>query len=151
MEIVKAVEEILLPIADKENIEIVDIEYVKETKQKVLRIYIDKENGVNLDDCTKMSNLFGDMLDKKDIIKEEYVLEVSSPGLDRILKKEKDFNRFKGYKIKVTTAVAINNQKHFNGQLITTADNKIVINDLTKGIVEIEISNIIRAKLDQDF
>jgi ribosome maturation factor RimP len=151
MEIVKTVEEILLPIADKENIEIVDIEYVKENKQKVLRIYIDKENGVNLDDCTKMSNLFGDMLDKKDIIKEEYVLEVSSPGLDRILKKEKDFNRFKGYKIKVTTAVAINNQKHFNGQLVTTADNKIVINDLTKGIVEIEISNIIRAKLDQDF
>jgi len=151
MEIVKTVEEILLPIADKENIEIVDIEYVKENKQKVLRIYIDKENGVNLDDCTKMSNLFGDMLDKKDIIKEEYVLEVSSPGLDRILKKEKDFNRFKGYKIKVTTAVAINNQKHFNGQLVTVSDNKIVINDLTKGIVEIEISNIIRAKLDQDF
>ena len=151
MEIVKTLEELLLPIAEKENIEIVDIEYVTENKQKVLRIYIDKENGVNLDDCTKMSNLFGDMLDKKDIIKEEYVLEVSSPGLDRILKKEKDFNRFKGYKIKVTTAVAINNQKHFNGQLVTTADNKIVMNDLTKGIVEIEISNIIRAKLDQDF
>ena len=151
MEIVKTLEELLSPIAEKEKIEIVDIEYVKENKQKVLRIYIDKESGVNLDDCTKMSSLFGDMLDKKDIIKEEYVLEVSSPGLDRILKKEKDFNRFKGYKIKVTTAVAINNQKHFNGQLVTTADNKIVINDLTKGIVEIEISNIIRAKLDQDF
>ena len=151
MEIVKRVEEMLLPIADGENIEIVDIEYVKENGQKVLRIYIDKEPAVNLDDCTKMSNLFGEKLDKEDIIKEEYVLEVSSPGLDRILKKEKDFNRFKGYKIKVTTAVAINNQKHFNGQLVTTADNKIVVNDLTNDIVEIEIQNIIRAKLDEDF
>lgn len=150
MNIMQQIEELLLPLAEKELIEIVDVEYVFEDGQKVLRVYIDQEKGVNLDDCTKMSHIFGEKLDAADIIKEEYVLEVSSPGIDRILKKERDFIRFKGFKIKVTTAVSLNNQKHFSGRLVTTGGNKIVIEDLTNGIVEIEISNIVRAKVDPE-
>lgn len=151
MELVKKIEEILSSIAQKEKVEIVDIEYVREDGKNVLRIYIDTEKGVNLDLCAKMSNLFGNELDKVDPISDNYVLEISSPGIDRILKKEKDFERFKGFKIKVTTLQAINNQKHFNGNLVAVGNSKIVIDDLTNRIVEIEISNILRAKVDPEF
>ena len=147
MNIPEIIEKIVSPIGEKENVEIVDIEYVTENGQKVLRIYIDSPEGVNLDLCTKMSHLFGDEIDKNDPIKEHYVLEISSPGIDRILKKEKDFLRFKGFNIKLTTVTAINGQKHFKGLLVAVANNKIVIDDVTKGIVEIEILNIVRAQV----
>lgn len=150
MSLMKQIEDLLSPIATKETIEIVDIEYLKENGQQVLRIYIDQESGINLDDCTKMSHLFGVKLDETDIIKEEYVLEISSPGIDRILKKEKDFIRFKGFKINVTTTVAINSQKHFSGKLMAVDGNKIVVDDVTNRIIEIEIINIIRAKVDPE-
>ena len=151
MELMKQIEELLLPIAQKENVEIVDIEYVREEGKNVLRIYIDTEKGVNLDLCAKMSNLFGTELDKADPIADNYVLEISSPGIDRILKKEKDFERFKGFNVKITTIKAINNQKHFKGKLVAVGNEKIVVDDLTNRIVEIEISNILRAKVDPEF
>ena len=147
MTIPEQIEKIILPVAEKENVEIVDIEYVSESGQKILRIYIDYPNGVNLDLCTKMSHLFGTEIDKNDPITEHYVLEISSPGIDRILKKEKDFLRFKGFNVKVTTLAAINNQKHFKGTLVAVANNKIVVDDVTNKIVEIEIKNILRAQV----
>ena len=151
MELTKQIENLLLPLAQKENVEIVDIEYVREEGKNILRIYIDTDKGVNLDLCAKMSNLFGNKLDETDPISDNYVLEVSSPGIDRILKKEKDFERFKGFRIKVTTIKSINNQKHFKGNLVAVGNEKIVVDDLTNKIVEIEISNILRAKVDPEF
>lgn len=151
MELTKQIENLLLPLAQKENVEIVDIEYVREEGKNILRIYIDTEKCVNLDLCAKMSNLFGVELDKADPISDNYVLEISSPGIDRILKKEKDFERFKGFNVKVTTLTAINNQKHFKGKLVAVGNEKIVVDDLTNKIVEIEISNILRAKVDPEF
>lgn len=148
MNIQEQIEKIVLPIAEKEAVEIVDIEYVRENGDNILRIYIDTEKGVNLDLCAKMSHLFGNEIDKNDPIKEHYILEISSPGIDRILKKEKDFLRFKGFCIKVKTAIAINNQRNFKGNLVAVGNNKIVIEDVTTGIVEIEISNIIKAQVD---
>lgn len=148
MNIQEQIEKIILPIAEKEFVEIVDIEYVRENGDNVLRIYIDADKGVNLDLCTKMSHLFGSELDKKDPIEGHYILEISSPGIDRILKKEKDFFRFIGLCIKVKIAVAINNQKNFKGKLVSVKNNKIVVEDLTSGVVEIEISNITKAQVD---
>lgn len=150
MNITEQIEKIILPVSERENVEIVDIEYVKENGQNILRIYIDSSEGINLDLCTKMSHLFGDEIDKKDPINEHYVLEISSPGIDRILKKEKDFLRFKDFCIKVTTTVAINGQKHFKGVLVAVENNKIVVDDVTNGIVEIEIINITKAKVDSE-
>ncbi len=147
MTIPEQIEKIILPVAEKENVEIVDIEYISENGQKILRIYIDSSEGVNLDLCTKMSHLFGTEIDKDDPIKEHYILEISSPGIDRILKKEKDFLRFKGFNIKVTTFAAINGQKHFKGSLVAVGSNKIVVDDVTNRIVEIEIKNILRAQV----
>ncbi len=151
MNIPEQIEKIILPLAEKETVEIVDVEYVRENGENILRIYIDSPDGVNLDLCTKMSHLFGNEIDKNDPIKDHYILEISSPGIDRILKKEKDFERFKGFNVKVTTLTAINNQKHFKGKLVAVGNEKIVVDDLTNRIVEIEISNILRAKVDPEF
>ena len=90
-EIEKRAEELLMPIVEENHFELVDIEYVKEGGTKYLRAYIDKPGGIHVDDCETVSRAFSDVLDEKDFIEESYVLEVSSPGLGRPLKKEKDF------------------------------------------------------------
>ncbi len=103
------------PVLDDMGLELVDIEYLTERGRWVLRIYIDKPGGVTLDDCAEVSNEVGALLDVKDIIPTHYVLEVSSPGLDRPLKKETDFLRFVGEKIKVRMKHDIYGRKNFTG------------------------------------
>lgn len=82
-------EELVMPIIEQNNFELVDVEYVKEASNYYLRIYIDKAGGITVDDCEIVSRALGDLLDAKDFIEESYVLEVSSPGLGRPLKKKK--------------------------------------------------------------
>ena len=96
-------EEILLPIVEKNGFELVDVEYVKEGGSWYLRAYIDKPGGINVDDCEIVSRELSDILDEKDFIDEAYILEVSSPGLGRPLKKEKDFKRSLGQEVEVRT------------------------------------------------
>ena len=96
----EAVEALLEPILDADGIELVDVEYVRE-RNWILRIYIDKEGGVDLADCQSISEKAGEILDEKDIIPDNYMLEVSSPGLDRVLKKDKDFRRYAGSDVDV--------------------------------------------------
>ena len=86
-------EAMLMPIAEAKGFELVDVEWVKEGANWYLRAYIDKENGITVDDCEEVSRALSDLLDEEDFISENYILEVSSPGLDRPLKKEKDFAR----------------------------------------------------------
>ena len=90
----------LEPILDADGIELVDVEYVRE-RNWILRIFIDKEGGVDLADCQSISEKAGEILDEKDIIPDNYMLEVSSPGLDRVLKKDKDFRRYAGSDVDV--------------------------------------------------
>ena len=94
-----------------------DVEYVKEGSNWYLRAYIDKPGGITVDDCEVVSRALGDLLDKNDFIDEAYILEVSSPGLGRPLKKEKDFKRSLGQEIEVRTYRAIDRQKEFTGIL----------------------------------
>ncbi|MEE1376515.1 MAG: ribosome maturation factor RimP [Dialister sp.] len=96
----EAVEALLEPILDADGIELVDVEYVRE-RNWILRIFIDKEGGVDLADCQSISEKAGEILDEKDIIPDNYMLEVSSPGLDRVLKKDKDFRRYAGSDVDV--------------------------------------------------
>lgn len=96
----EAVEVLLEPILDVDGIELVDVEYVRE-RNWILRIFIDKEGGVDLADCQSISEKAGEILDEKDIIPDNYMLEVSSPGLDRVLKKDKDFRRYAGSDVDV--------------------------------------------------
>lgn len=111
------VEAWLLPLLEKNQFELVDVEYVREAGIWYLRAYIDKEGGITVDDCEVVSRELGDWLDQKDFIEDSYILEVSSPGLGRPLKKEKDFARSLGKDVEVRLYHPINKQKEFTGTL----------------------------------
>ena len=110
-------EELLLPIVESNGFELVDVEYVKEAGTWYLRAYIDKPGGISVDDCEIVSRAFSDILDEKDYIEDTYIFEVSSPGLGRPLKKEKDFKRSIGEEVEIRTYRPINRQKEFVGIL----------------------------------
>ncbi|MFC1884650.1 ribosome maturation factor RimP [Thermodesulfobacteriota bacterium] len=115
--IVDRVVELIESVLQDMKFELVDVEYLREHGKWVLRLYIDKEMGVTLDDCVRVSREIGDLIDIKDIVFNEYVLEVSSPGINRPLKKEKDFLLAVGKKIKVRTYSPIGERKNFTGYL----------------------------------
>lgn len=119
------VEAYLLPIVKEHNFELVDVEYVKEAGNWYLRAYIDKEDGISVDDCEVVSRKLGEWLDEKDLIADSYILEVSSPGLGRPLKKEKDFVRSIGKDVDIKLYRALNKQKDFAGTL-TAYDKETV-------------------------
>ena len=110
-------EELLQPLVDAHGFELVDVEYVKEAGNWYLRVYIDKPVGISVDDCEVISRALSDKLDEEDYIEDSYILEVSSPGLGRPLKKDKDFQRSIGKEIEVRTFRAIDKQKEFTGIL----------------------------------
>ena len=110
-------EELLTPIAEVSQVEIYDVEYVKEGSDYYLRAYIDKPGGIAINDCEVVSRELSDLLDQKDFIDDSYILEVSSPGLGRPLKKEKDFKRSLGEAVDIKLYRAIERQKDFSGIL----------------------------------
>ena len=118
-------EELLLPIVEGHGFELVDVEYVKEGGNWYLRAYIDKPGGITVDDCEVVSRTFSDILDEKDYIEDSYIFEVSSPGLGRPLKKEKDFQRSIGEEVEIRTYRAIDRQKEFIG-ILTEYDKDTV-------------------------
>lgn len=110
-------EELVEPITKENGFELVDVEYVKEGGTWYLRVYIDKPEGIAVDDCEVVSRRLSDLLDEKDYIDDAYILEVSSPGLGRPLKKEKDFKRSLGEEVEIRTYRAVDKQKEFTGIL----------------------------------
>lgn len=120
-------EAILIPMVEKHGFELVDVEYVKEAGNWYLRAYIDKPGGIMVDDCELISRALSDILDEQDYIDEAYILEVSSPGLGRPLKKEKDFVRSMGKEIEIRTYRAIDRQKEFIGILSAYDKESITI------------------------
>ena len=113
----KQTEELLEPIVTGVGFELVDVEYVKEAGTWYLRAYIDKPGGITVDDCEAVSRKFSDVLDEKDYIEDTYIFEVSSPGLGRPLKKDKDFQRSLGEEVEIRTYRPIDRQKEFVGEL----------------------------------
>src|SRR5690242_16065104 len=95
------IEKLIEPMLAQENAELVDLTYLKEGPRWVLRVFMDKEGGITLDDCAYFSERIGSLVDASGAVDRSYVLEVSSPGLDRVIKKEKDFARFAGKAVKV--------------------------------------------------
>lgn len=133
-EIEKEVELLLEPTLEKEGIELVDVEYVRE-RNWILRIYIDKEEGIDLSDCQLVSEKAGAIVDEKDVISDNYMLEVSSPGLDRVLKKDKDFIRYAGEEIDVKLFAPLEGTKikAFTARLDGLDDNKNLLLTLEGG------------------
>ncbi len=118
-------ETLILPILEKNNFELVDVEYVKEGGTWYLRAYIDKEGGITVNDCELVAREMNDILDREDYIEDSYIFEVSSPGLGRPLKKEKDYARSMGKELEIRTYRAINKNKEFYG-ILTAYDDKTV-------------------------
>ncbi len=110
-------EKLLKPIADKNEVEIYDVEYVKEGSEWYLRAYIDKPGGVNINDCESVSRALSDALDEEDFIPDAYILEVSSPGLGRTLKKDRHLEKSLGEEVEIKTYAPIEKQKEFSGIL----------------------------------
>lgn len=106
-------EELLEPILADMNFELVDVEYVKEAGTWYLRSYIDKPGGITVDDCEAVSRQFSDRLDQEDFIEDSYIMEVSSPGLDRPLKKDKDFERNLGREVEIPHTAPLKKKKNF--------------------------------------
>ena len=128
-------EELILPILDRMGFELVDVEYVKEGQDFYLRAYIDKPGGITINDCVDVSREMNELLDQYDYISHPYIFEVSSPGLGRPLKKDKDLDRSIGKDVDIHTYKAIDKQKDFTGMLKSYDKDSIVIeidgNDLT--------------------
>ena len=141
-------EEILLPIVEENGFELVDVEYVKQGSTWYLRAYIDKPGGINIDDCEVVSRRLSDILDEKDYIDDAYILEVSSPGLGRPLKKEKDFKRSLGEEVEIRTYRMIDKQKEFTGILKDYDEKTVTIemdDDTTKTFEKSDIALILLA------
>ncbi|GEN33630.1 ribosome maturation factor RimP [Aneurinibacillus danicus] len=117
--VIAVTEELVAPILEEENLELVEIEYKKEGSNWFLRVYIDKEDGVDIEDCGRVSEKLSKKLDEIDPIPGAYFLEVSSPGAERPLKKERDFERAVGKHVHVTTYEPINGAKVFEGELVS--------------------------------
>ena len=129
------VESLLQPIINNLGYDLYDVEYVKEGKEYYLRIFIDKLEGIDLNDCEKVNNAITDILDEADYIKEQYFLEVSSPGIERKLTKEKHLQSNIGSLVEISTFKPVNGQKQIIGKLKQFDNEKIIIED----IEEIEI------------
>ena len=135
-------------IADT-DMELVDVEYVRE-RDWYLRVYLDKPGGVDLDDCQMVSERLSETLDAKDPIKENYLLEVSSPGLDRVLKKDKDFKRYHGSQVDVQLFKPLNGSKQFTGALGDVTDETVTI-VTADGALNLERSAVAQIRLHFEF
>lgn len=143
-------EKLLKPITDELGFEVVDIEYVKEGSDMYLRSYIDKEGGITIDDCEAVSRRLDKLLDEENFITDPYILEVSSPGLGRQLKKEKDFIREQGKSVDIKCFKAVDKVKEFTGILKSHDDDTFTITT-DKGDIVIERSNVAKISLSIDF
>lgn len=123
----KEIETLISPLIEQEGGEIVDLQWRREGHQWILRLFLDKPNGITLDDCAYFSDRVGAFLDEKNAIEQSYVLEISSPGLDRVIKKDKDFERFAGKPVKVRIKIAENGQRRFSGSLKGLNGDKVAV------------------------
>ena len=147
--VVGEVEKIIVPHINEMNLELVDVEYIQDGAYFYLRIYIETIDGeVSLEDCASFSNLIEEKVDA--LIEDKFFLEVSSPGLERPLKKEKDFERFVGKKIKIISKNKIQDSRNVEGYLVKF-ENEVVFLDIDNEVYEIRFENIKKANLVFDF
>lgn len=145
-------EQLLAP----QGLELVEAEYKREGRQMVLRLFIDKPEGVTLDDCAAVSRELSEILDVEDVIREHYMLEVSSPGLNRPLKKEADYERYAGRLVKVRTFELLadeegNRRKTFLGDLVGLSDGVVTLTLREGQLARIPLDKIAKANLEFEF
>jgi len=157
--VIEQVTQLAEPIVLEQGLELVDIEYQQHGAEWLLRLYVDKEGGINLDDCAMFSRELSAILDIEEVPPCAYRLEISSPGLDRIIKKDADFERFAGQVVRAKTVVALDpdgrgyKRKNFVGELIGLVQGRVVIDqqDQPPGRVELAVADIDKVNLEPQF
>ncbi|MBL7157150.1 MAG: ribosome maturation factor RimP [Candidatus Omnitrophica bacterium] len=147
-EVIERVNQVIEPIANERKYYVVDVTYRREGGKLLLRIILDKEGGIAIDECSRLNNELGELLDKENLIEEPYTLEVSSPGLDRGLKTDRDFAWAAGKKVKISTYAPLDGKNVFRGTLLGLGDGTIVVEE--NGIsTEIPRDKISKARLNE--
>lgn len=143
---------LLAPVVISEGMELVDLEYKKEGKNWYLRIFIDKEGGITMEDCSLISGQINPLLDVEDAVPHPYILEVSSPGLDRPLKKLSDYERFAGKLAKIQTFAPQGGRKKFFGRIKGVEGENVLLNiEAERQQVSIPLKDIAKGKLELEF
>lgn len=143
------VRQVVEPILESQGFELVDLEYQRESQGWVLRIYLDREGGVGLDDCAGISHEVGAVLEVKDLIPSAYILEVSSPGLTRPLKKPEDFNKFRNQMVKIKLYEPLDGRKNFKGTLLGLEGDRVRV-EVEQQVYELPLQRIAKANLEID-
>jgi ribosome maturation factor RimP len=149
-QIEQQLEELAETLISAEGMELVDMEYRREGRRWVLRLFVDKQGGVTVDDCAYISRQLGDYLDVKDIIPQAYVLEVSSPGLNRRIRKKEDFERYAGHKVQLRLVSPLDGRKKIAGSLVGVEKEAVVVM-AEEGQWTVPINAIDRANLVYEF
>lgn len=145
------IKEIIEPILQEERIEPVEIIFKKEAGRQVLRLLVDKDGGIRMADCVKLNEKISQVLDQADIIQESYVIEVASPGIDRLFKTRRDYERAMGRLVRVTLAERILDKKEYVARLEDVSDTGVKIEVKKKGIIDIPFEKIVRAREEIEF
>jgi len=147
--LLQEVRQVVEPILESQGFELVDLEYQRESQGWVLRIYLDREGGVSLDDCAGISHEVGAVLEVKDLIPSAYILEVSSPGLTRPLKKPEDFNRFRNQMVKIKLYEPLDGRRNFKGTLLGLEGDRVRV-EAEQQVYELPLQRIAKANLEID-
>ena len=149
-DIEKSVLKIVEPVVVAEGLDLVDVEFRREKPGWILRLYIDREDGVTIDDCSQISKQVSLLIDVNDLIVHPYTLEVSSPGLNRPLKKEEDFIKFKGKMVKVILSDSMDGQRNYRGKLLGLGEGVVRV-DVGGKVVSLPFNKIAKANLEYQF
>ena len=148
--VIQEVYKTIEPILQSQGLELIDVEYKREAQGWVLRIYLDREGGITVEDCAEVSRELGTILEVRDLIPNRYVLEVSSPGLTRSLKKPGDFNKYQNRSVKIKLFLPLEGRRNFKGKLLGLKEDKVCV-ESERRIYEIPMQNIAKANLELDF
>jgi ribosome maturation factor RimP len=147
------IRELAEPVVEEEGMELILVQCLKMKSRWIVRLYLDKEDGVTLDDCAEVSHQLGDILDVNDVPPGPYTLEVSSPGLDRPLDRNKDFLKYRGSKVFIKLDEKLNGTRNFRGELVDFVDEdggKVVVIDVSGTVHRIPRERIVKAHLEYD-
>ena len=145
------IKELIQPVLEEEGVELVELMYRREAGRQVLRLLVDKENGITLEDCAGLNERIGKVLEESDAITERYVLEVDSPGIDRPFKVKRDYERALGRLVRVTLSEAVLDKKEYIGRLEQVLEDSIKVDVKKKGVLGISFTKITRARQEVEF
>ncbi len=146
--VIERVRALALPVVQGQGMELVDVEFRREARGWVLRLYLDKQGGVTLGDCREVSEQVSDLLDVEELVDHPYTLEVSSPGLNRLLKTPQDFSRFAGRLARIQTAAPIGGQRRFHGRLEGYREGRVILRQVQGPLLLIPFEVIVKARLE---